>query len=157
MTPTDPTPPLAVYIERLLQVRRRLALYDDRIEVDAVWLLGARRRSTVKLASLTPRTAELFVRNRWTKHAILLGSLAVAAAVVLGRPDHGAWGQRISAAAWVAAGLCAAVVALTFRKVRFVRLLRPDGRPGLDVAQAGPDAARFDEFVAAVRRRVSRA
>jgi hypothetical protein len=152
---TPPAPaPLAVYTERLLQVRRRLALHEDRIEVDAAWLLGARRHITVKLSSLTPRTAEIFVRNRWTKHAILLGSLAVAAAVVLGRPDHGAWGQRISTAAWVAAGLCAAVVALTFRKVRFVRLLRPDGRPGLDVAQAGPDAARFDEFVAAVKRRV---
>jgi hypothetical protein len=149
--------PIAVYTERLLQVRRELALYEDRVEVDASWLLGARHHHSVKLASLGPRTTELFVRNRWVKRAIMLGSLAVAAAVVLGRPDHGVWGQRISAAAWAAAGLCAAVVAITFRKVRFVRLLRPDGRPGLDIAQAGPDAERFDEFVAAVRRRAARA
>jgi len=148
--------PIAVYTERLLQVRRRLALFEDRVEIDASWLLGSRHHHTVKLASLGPRTTEFFVRNRWLKRAIMLGSLAVAAAVVLGRPDHGAWGPRISAAAWVAAGLCAAVAGLSFRKIRFVRLLRPDGRPGLDVAQAGPDAARFDEFVAAVRRRVPR-
>lgn len=149
-----PTPPLAVYTERLLQVRRELALHGDRIEVDASWRLGSRRRTTVELASLTPRTTEIFVRNRWAKRAIMLGSLAVAAAVVLGRPDHGTWGQRAGLVAWVAAGLCAAVAALAIRKIRFVRLLRPDGRPGLDIAQAGPDAARFEEFVAAVRRQV---
>lgn len=152
MAPTEQ--PLAVYTERLIQVRRTMALYADRVEVEARWLLGTRQRTTVRLASLTPRTAEIFVRNRWTKHAILLGSLAVAAAVVLGRPGYGPWGERASLAGWAAAGLCGAVAALTFRKVRFVRLLRPDGRPGLDVAQAGPDAGRLDEFVAAVKRQV---
>lgn len=151
------TPPIAVYTERLIQVRRTLALYPDRIEVDAAWLLGARRHVTVKLASLTSRTSEIFVRNRWTKHAILIGSLAVAAAVVFGRPGYEPWGARVSAAAWAMAGLCAAVAALSFRKVRFVRLLRPDGRPGLDIAQAGPDTARFEEFLAAVKRQVRNA
>lgn|GEM_PF-716810 len=146
--------PVAVYTERLLQVRRRIALYGDRVEVDASWLFGSRRRTTVRLGALTPRSKEIFVRNRWVRRAILLGSLAVAAAVVLGRPGYGPWAQRASLGCWVAAGLCAAVAALGFRKVRFVRLLRPDGRPGLDIAQAGPDAARFDEFVAAVKRQV---
>jgi hypothetical protein len=155
MAPTEQ--PIAVYTERLVQVRRTMALYDDRIEVEARWLLGARHRITIRLASLTPRTTEIFVRNRWTKHAILLGSLAVAAAVVLGRPGYGPWGERASALGWAAAGLCAAVAALTFRKVRFVRLLRPDGRPGLDIAHAGPDAGRFDGFVAAVKQQVRRA
>ena len=155
MSAVDPTEsPIAVYTERLLQVRRRFALYGDRVEVDASWLLGSRRHTTVRLGALTARTEQFFVRNRWVRRAIVLGSLAVAAAVVLGRGGSGPWAQRASLACWVAAGLCAAVAALSFRKVRFVRLLRPDGRPGLDIAQAGPDAARFDEFVAAVKRQV---
>ncbi|HYD40959.1 MAG TPA: hypothetical protein VEB43_09010 [Anaeromyxobacter sp.] len=152
--PAPTEAPIAVYTERLLQVRRRIALYRDRVEVDASWLLGSRRHTTVQLGTLTRRTKEILVRSRWVRNAVMLGSLAVAAAVVLGRPGYGPWGQRASLACWVAAGLCAAVVALTFRKVRFVRLLRPDGRPGLDIAQAGPDAARFEEFVAAVKRQV---
>ncbi len=153
MPMTDP--PIAVYTERLLQVRRRLALYPDRIEVEATWLLGSRHRAVIPLGTLSPRTTEFFVRNRWTKRAIMLGSLAVGAAVVLGRPGrYGPWAERAGLAAWVIAGLCAAVAALSFRKIRFVRLLRADGKPGLDVAQAGPDAARFEEFVAAVRRQV---
>jgi hypothetical protein len=152
--PDRTAPPIAVYTERLLQVRRRIALHGDRVEVDAAWLLGPRRHTTVRLGALTPRTKELLVRSRWVRNAVMLGSLAVAAAVVLGRPGYGEWAQRVSLACWVAAGLCAAVAALTFRKVRFVRLLRPDGRPGLDIAQAGPDAARFEEFVAAVKRQV---
>jgi hypothetical protein len=152
MAPTDS--PIAVYTERLFQVRRTLALYRDRIEVDATWLLGRSHHTTVKLASLTPRTADLHVRNRWVKRAIMAGSLAIAAALYLGRPGQGPWAERASVAAWAAAGLCAAVVALTFRKVRFVRLLRPDGRPGLDIAHAGPDAGRFEEFLAAVKRQV---
>ena len=147
-------PPIAVYTERLVQVRRRIALHRDRVEVDASWLFGSRRHTTVKLGALTPRTKEIFVRNRWLKRAILLGSLAVAAAVGLGRPGDGPWGQRASLACWLVAGLCGAVAALSFRKVRFVRLLRPDGSPGLDIAQAGPDAARFEEFVEAVKRQV---
>lgn len=146
-------PPIAVYTERLLQVRRRFALYGDRVEVDAWWLFGSRRHTTVKLGALTPRTKEIFVRNRWVRRAILLGSLAVAAAVFLGSRGE-AWAQRASLAGWVTAGLFAAAAALSFRKVRFVRLLRPDGRPGLDIAQAGPDATGFDEFVAAVKRQV---
>jgi len=146
--------PIAVYTERLLQVRRRFALYRDHVEVDASWLLGSRRHITVKLASLTTRTKEILVRNRWVKRAVMLGSLAVAAAVVLGRPDYGPWAQRASLVCWGAAGLCAAVAALGFRKVRFVRFLRPDGSPGLDIAQAGPDAAGFDEFVAKIARQV---
>ncbi len=155
MSPQDrPEPPIAVYTERLLQVRRRLALYADRVEVDASWLFGSRRHTTVRLAALTPRTNEIFVRNRWLKRAVLIGSLAVASAVVLGRPGYGPWAQRVSLACWVVAGLCAAAAALSFRKVRFVRLLRPDGRPGLDIAQAGPDAAGFETFVAAVKRQV---
>ncbi len=153
-SPDRTASPIAVYTERLLQVRRRIALYGDRVEVDASWLLGSRRHTTVRLGALTPRTDEIFVRNRWLKRAIMLGSLAVAAAVVLAQPGYGPWAQRVSLACWVAAGVCGAVVALSFRKVRFVRLLRPDGRPGLDIAQAGPDAARFDEFVAAVKRQV---
>jgi hypothetical protein len=152
-----PATPIATYTERLLQVRRELELFDDRIEIRAFWLLGRRFQTTVKLANLTARTTEIFIRNRWAKHAILVGSLAIAAAVVFGREGQGLWAHRASIVAWVATGVCGAVVALTIRKVRFVRFLRPDGKPGLDVAQAGPDSGRFEDFIAQVRRQIRQA
>lgn len=150
---TDPAP-LATYTERLLQVRRDFALYPDRVEVRAAWLLGKRQQTTVPLADLTARSTEFFVRNRWAKRALMLGSLAVAAAVVFGRPGQSAWAQRASLVGWAVAGVCALVFARTLRKVRFVRLLKPDGKAGLDLAQAGPDAARFEAFLAAVRKQI---
>lgn len=154
---TDSADPIARYTERLLQVRREIELFPDRIEIRAVWLLGKTHRMTVRLADLTPRYTEAAIRNRWVKRAVVIGSFAVAAAVVFSRPGQGPWAQRASIAAWVVAGVCAVVLSQTVRKVRFVRLLRPDGKPGLDLAQAGPDAARFDEFVAAVRQQIRQA
>ncbi|MBI5544533.1 MAG: hypothetical protein HY901_11630 [Deltaproteobacteria bacterium] len=149
--------PLASYTERLLQVRRDFALYHDRVEVRASWLLGRTHCTTVLLGQLSPRTTEALIRNRWAKHSILIGSLAVATAVVLGRPGQEPWVQRASVLGWLVAGFCGVVLALTARKVRFVRVLRPDGKPGLDIAQAGPDAARFEEFLAALKRQVRQA
>ncbi|MGI5865878.1 MAG: hypothetical protein ACOX6T_28000 [Myxococcales bacterium] len=154
---TDATAPIAKYTECLLQVRRELVLFEDRVEIEARWLLGGTHRMAVKLSDLTPRTTEFFVRNRWAKRAILIGSLAVAAAVVFGRPGQGPWAQSAGMVGWVLAAVCAAIAGLTIRKIRFVRLLRHDGKAGLDVAQAGPDAARFEDFLAAIKRQVRRA
>ncbi|HCF60453.1 MAG TPA: hypothetical protein DFS52_20940 [Myxococcales bacterium] len=154
---TDPAAPLARYTERLLQVRRELALFEDRVEIEARWLLGGTHRTTVKLSDLTPRTTELFVRNRWAKRAILVGALAVSAAVVFGRPNQEPWVQSASMVGWVVTAICAVIAGLSFRKIRFVRLLRHDGKAGLDIAQAGPDALRFEDFLTAIKRQVRRA
>ncbi len=154
---SDQDAPIATYTESLLQVRRSFVLFPDRVEVRASWLLGKTHTTTVRLSDLTARSTEFYVRNRWMKRALVLGSFAVAAAVVFGRPGQGPWAQRVSLVAWVAAACCGLVLARTVRRVRFVRLLRPDGKAGLDLAQSGPDIARFEEFVAAVRRQIRQA
>lgn len=152
--PQDDTPPLATYAERLPQVQRVLELHADRVEVRARWTLGKRHRMTVKLSDLVPTTQTLFIRNRLAKRSIVLGSLAVAAAVVFGQPGYAPWIRAVAPAGWFIAAACVGVAIMTFRKTVFVRFLRRDGRPGLDIGKAGPEAEAFEGFVEAVRRAI---
>jgi hypothetical protein len=154
---TDAPKPLASYTERLPQVQRIFGLYSNRVEIEAKWTLGKDYRSTVQLADLAPQYKFLFVRNRWFKKAIMIGSLAVAAAVVFTRGDYPDWVKRNALLGWPVAGACLAMVAMTARRRRFARFFQKSGRPGLDIFDAGPDRAHFTEFVESVQKQVRRA
>ena len=58
------TEPLATYSERLLEVRREFALYDDRVVVRARWFPNRRFEHVVKLATLKRECQEITVRYR---------------------------------------------------------------------------------------------
>lgn len=149
--------PLAGYTERLPQVKRTFRLYKDRVEIDAAWTLGKNYKSVVRLETLTPEVKKFFVRNRWFKRAILIGSLAVAVAVVFTRGGYPEWVERNAMFGWVVASACAVIAFTTFPKRQFVRFSRKDGRPGLDICRSGRDAVHFDDFVHQVQRRIRNA
>jgi len=148
---------LSTYTERLPQVKRVFHLYRDRIEVQAKWTIGKTYETTVKLADLTPQAKRFFVRNRWFKRSILIGSLAVAAAVVFTRGDYPAWLQRYAQLGWALASGCGLMAYVTYSQQQFARFSRRDGQPGLDLCSAGPDRARFDEFVEQIQDRIRKA
>jgi hypothetical protein len=148
---------LATYTERLPQVKRVFHLYRDRIEIHARWTLGRTYKTTVTLADLMPQVKRFFVRNRWFKRSILIGSLAVAAAVVFTRGDYPAWLQRTAQLCWALAIGCGVMASVTFSKQQFARFSRRDGRPGLDLCAAGPDRAHFDEFLEQIQNRIRKA
>lgn len=150
-------PPITTYTERLPQVQRVFQLYPDRVEIQAKWTLGKQYAATVRLADLKPRVQRFSVRNRWCKRAILIGSLAVAAAVVFAQGDYPAWLQRTAQYCWAIAAGCGATAWVTFRAQPFARFARRDGQPGLDLSSAGADWASFDEFVEQIQRRIPRA
>ena len=87
----------------------------------------------------------------------MLGSIAVAAALVLSLPRYPELIRRWSVLGWPAAGLAFAVAAFSLPRRQFVHFPRSNGKPGLDICKAGPDRDRFEAFVAAVRTRISRA
>ncbi len=145
-------PPLATYIERLPQVRRVFQLYPDRVEVAARWTLGGSFRNTVKLADLSGQMTRFTVKNRWLPRAIMVGSCAVAFALVLSRPGYPELVRRAAVLGWPAAGVAFAVALLCLPRRRFVHFPRSNGNPGLDICQAGPDRARFEAYVEALRR-----
>lgn len=149
--------PLAVYRERLPQVTRLFALYADRIEVDASWTLGKKQRTVVALAELDPNFTRRLVRNRWFKKAVLVASLAVGTAVVLGQPNYAPLLRRFSDIAWLLSGMGAVVAVASFRRRRFVLFSNRTGRTGLDLCDAGPDRSRFDAFVTEVQKRIRQA
>jgi len=146
--------PLARYREQLPQVRREFALHADHVEVRARWALGRRYRNVVRLEDLSGRTTTLLIRNKLVKKAIAFGSLAVGAAVVLALPGYAPGVRAFAPAGWSVAVICFGVAAITWRKTPFIRFLRTDGRPGLDIGRAGPEAAAFESFVDQVRRAI---
>jgi hypothetical protein len=148
---------VSTYTERLPQVKRVFRLYKDRVEVDASWTLGKDHHTTVRLEMLTPQVKRFFVRNRWFKRSIMVGSLAVAAAIVFTRGDYPDWVKRNALFGWVICGGCVIMAFLTYRKRAFARFNRKDGPPGLDICSAGPDAARFEEFVEQLQKRIRNA
>lgn len=151
---TNASDPLSTYTERLPQVRRVLRLYRDRVEIEASWTLGKNYSTVVKLDRLAPQVKRFYVRNRWFKRSIMLGSLAVAAAVVFSRGDYPAWLMRNALIGYPIAAICAAIALMTGIRRQFARFSTKAGPPGLDICRAGPDAARFDEFIEQIQRRI---
>ena len=129
----------------------------DRVEIDAAWTIGKNYHSTVQLADLTPQYKLLTIRNRWFKRSIMIGSLAAAAAVVFTRGDYPDWLQRNALLGWAIAIVAAIMALRTFRTQQFARFTRKDGRPGLDIFRAGPDAARFEEFLRDLQKKIRNA
>lgn len=150
--PSDPSQPLSSYTERLPQVKRLFHLFPDRMDIVAKWTLGRDYRTTVRLDNLSPQFKLQSVRNRWFKKSIVIGSFAVAAAVVFSRGDYPEWIRRNALLGWLVALVCAVVAAISARRRRFARFTRKDGRPGLDIFDAGPDRARFDAFLREIQK-----
>jgi len=143
-----------VYQERLPQVRREFQLFKDRVEVDAQWTLGKSHHTTVKLADLSGQVNRFTVRNKWFKKAILVGSLAVSAALVFSRPGYSLPMRKAAGFGWPVAGICLAVILMSAKKRQFTHFPRKDGRPGLDICNTDP--ARFEAFLQAVKARIGR-
>ena len=155
MPPSTPTH-LASYTERLPQVRRVFRLYSDRVEVSASWTFGRKVETVVKLKDLSGQLNRFTVKNRWFPKGVMVGSIAVGFALVLSRPGYPQLIQRLALVGWPVAGIAFVVALLSLPRRQFVHFPRADGRPGLDICKAGPDQARFEDFVRDVRQGITR-
>ena len=148
---------IASYTERLPQVRRVFRLYPDRVEVAAKWTLGRKFEITVKLKDLSGQINRFNVKNRWFPKAVVVGSLAVAVALVLSRSGYPELIRRVAPFGWPVAGMAFVVALLCLPRRQFVHFPRASGKPGLDICKAGPDKDRFEAFVDEVRKCITRA
>ena len=151
--------PIATYVERLLEVRREFALYDDRIIVRARWRMRGDFENVVKLATLKGDIEELTIRYRIYRHA---GWMTTAGGLVFAMSYYYAGGKALGVEGYLAMGtmiLGSALMALTYpnRRIRFARFKSRTGHPGLDIGCAGNDMAVFRDFVAQVRWRIPKA
>ena len=154
--PASAETPLAIYTERLPQVRRVFRLYPDRVEVAAKWTFGRRFTITVKLKDLSGQADRFNVKNRWFRKGVLIGSIAVGFALVLSRSGYPELVRRFSVIGWPIAGVAFVVALLSLPRRQFVHFPRANGKPGLDICKAGPDIARFEAFVTEVRQCITR-
>jgi hypothetical protein len=148
--------PLATYTERLLEVRRQFDLYDDRVVIDARWLLKGRFHHTVPLNTLAPQVREFHIRYRMNRYA---GWVLAAGAMVFAMSYYNAKGGPLSIPGYIGLGvlvLGAAFLALTYpnRRIRFARFDAKSGRAGLDISCAGNDPEAFKSFVDAVKQQI---
>ncbi len=104
------TKPIATYTERLLEVRREFALYDDRVVVQARWLLKGRFERVVQLATLKSEIQELTIRYRMYRYGgwvMASGALVFAVSYysdkggALGMVGHVAMGAMICRIPWL--------------------------------------------------------
>ena len=146
--------PIATYAERLPQVRRVFCLYVDHVEITAGWTAGKSYQATVRLDDLSPKVTAIFVRNRWLKKSIMIGSLALACAVVFPHGDYPDFVRRTAMLGWPLAALCMGIAIITFPKRRFARFTRKDGQVALDICQAGPDRANFQDFIQKIQKQI---
>lgn len=153
------TAPLATYSERLLEVRRDFALYEDRVVVQARWFFNRRFEHVVNLASLKSEVQEISIRYRMHRYAGWLLALSLLAYAVCSYHAQNASLQAVGVVALIASIGAAAFLAMTYpnRRIRFARFRLQDGRIGLDIGDAGNATAAFEDFVQQVRRQIRRA
>jgi hypothetical protein len=150
--------PLAVYSERLLEVRRRFLLYPDRVVVQARWLLKGSFEHTVRLGSLKSQYRRLVIRYRlfwYAGWALAVGALLFAVAFHEAKGGPIGFGGYVTLTLAVIGGLVV-VVTYPLRRLMFVRFDAKSGRGGLDIGSAGNDTATFEGFVRSVEQQVSR-
>lgn len=148
--------PRATYSERLLEVRRDFALYDDRVVVRARWFPNRRVEHVVELKALKGEYKEILVRYRLHRYAgwiLALGSLVFAMCY------YRAQQAELGVVGYVALGIAivgAVLMALTYphRRIRFARFLTPNGRPALDIGCTSSKPDAFETFVSQVRRQI---
>ena len=149
--------PIATYSERLLEVRRELELYEDRVVVRASWFPRRRFENVVPLGGLRSALEEITIRYRVHRYAggiLAIGALGLAALYYRFRDAMGVLGYLALAVA-----ICGAVLLiLTYpnRRIRFVRFRTRSGKAGLDIGSAGNDMATFERFVEQVRAQIRR-
>ena len=146
--------PIGTYVERLVQVGRVFELYSDRVVVSAKWWWKRPYETTVPLASLSPDYRYLLIRYRLFKWGLYVFAFGAALAVLFGDSQGTLLQQAAFFGGWGSGAVGAAVAAVTFRRVVFARFPPRTGRGGLDIAQSGPDQARFEEFIKLVQRQI---
>lgn len=150
---------IATYTERLLEVRREFALYEDRVVVQARWRLKGSFEHIVKLTTLKGDIQELTIRYRMYRYS---GWVMAVGGLVFAMSYYYAAGGPLGIVGHIAMGvmiLGSAFMALTYpnRRVRFARFNSKAGLPGLDIGCAGNDMAAFKKFVEQVRRQILKA
>ncbi len=149
--------PIATYHERQFRIglSRAFTLYERRVVVNWRKFSGNEIEEMIELAGLSPHPGRLRVRPNWLKTGVMFlifGSLfaffAYAAADRSQTPR-----MTIVSSVIALMGLAMAMVGLP--RVTYVRFHSQTGTGrNLDIAMAGPDRARFADFVQAVCRQI---
>jgi hypothetical protein len=143
---------IAQFDERRFDGRRHFELFSDSVRVSGSTVFGTRFEERVDLDLLSSNPDKL-----WTRHAgfwsgigmaVVFWVLPMGFANVLSSWWKGLfWG-------WAVTGVLLALV--TARRIEWAVFRNSSGVRVLAIARAGPDRARFDEFVGAIQLAVTK-
>ncbi len=141
--------PIATYEEARFELRRRFALFPDRIRVTGKGLYLGRLDAVIPLSILHPDPARQWVRGQLFRYGLFALFVAAcwAASLSLGG------GPEALVRPWVVGVLGSLalvgllVVLANIRPVEFARFQTDAGVIALDVGRVGRQAEGFDEFV----------
>lgn len=144
--------PIAQYRERTLARSREFTLYPDKVIIRGARRFGDAYVLAVAPANLDPHPSVFWRRSQALKPGFTLFITSIGFIIVF---LIGHLARELAPAVWIsivagAVGLISMLVGL--RRTEYARF-HALGRPeviALDVGRVGPDAARFDEFVAAI-------
>ena len=148
------TPPLATYREVRFDGKRLFELHADSIRVAGSRTFQSNVDTTIPLSRIDPRVIRMHVR-----HGSFWAGLCLAVVGFFGYEILTA-GFKLNPFEFPAGlplGLGVTGIALclaTARKVEFARFESDAGVAVLDIARAGPDRAKFDEFVSKLQDQV---
>ncbi len=147
--------PLATYDEVRFDGRRRFALFPDHVHYRIKLTLGTDCEGSIPLQLLDPNYDRMHHRNPIIIGGMIFAVIGFATASVLNAAFSVSLLNPGLVLMLVIGGTGLALCAATWRKVEFIRFRGPSGTSILDIARAGPNAERFDSFVAALVRQIT--
>lgn len=149
--------PTATYRERQIEVRRDFALYADRVEIACHWRLRQSFTATVRLDQLAPEYKLIRIRSRLYKLGMGMAFLGIVFSILSHFMPGAGKLPGVFPASFAVGVAGIALMAFTYRPVRFARFKNSEGRSALDVAETGPDKRQFEEFLKKIQQQIRRA
>lgn len=148
---------IAVYREQRFDGKRVFELFHDRVRIRGSRQFSSEFETFVSLAALDPTPMRIRIRHKsfWSGLLILLVAFILDCILVSGfhfPPESSSVGL---VGCIGMAGV--ALMLATARKVEFISFSNIAGRPVLDFARSGPDAADLDSFVQLVSKNINNA
>lgn len=143
---------MLTYREVLAAGERTFHLDGDLLTIRGRTPLRSSFETTVRLAEADPHPTLLWIRPRLFFLLVGLALLFAIASLVATASGVATERNMADLIMWCAAGLMLVLSSRCFRKVRFTQFRNRSGVVLFDVAQSGPDRARYDAFIAAIRQ-----
>ena len=143
-----------VYYEKRCDGKREFTLEDTGVRVWSTEFLGSETTTMIEYQVLHPEVTTILARNRVFWPSIIAVVASTVLTMLFWQQLKDSVHSEILTFGVCVALSCAAMAAVTFRRIEFRQFNSQSGMPMFNIARSGPSAARFDVFVGEITRRI---